>query len=71
MDGTLEKAVHPDPQQRYAHLSEFIHDLSHPNPAFMNKAARPLLERNPLGFWRGLAIALALLNLILIYLLTR
>jgi serine/threonine protein phosphatase PrpC len=71
MDGALEKAVRPDPQQRYAHLSEFVHDLSHPNPAFMNKAARPLLERNPLGFWRGLAIALALLNLILIYLLTR
>ncbi len=67
MDRTLQKAVHPDPQQRYGALSEFVHDLSHPNPDFMQDQSRPLLEKDPAKFWRLLAIAMVFLNLILIY----
>ncbi|HYY16490.1 MAG TPA: serine/threonine-protein kinase, partial [Gammaproteobacteria bacterium] len=71
VDGALRKAVHLDPKRRYSELSEFIHDLRHPNPAFANSAPRPLLERNPVAFWRGLAITLMLLHVVWLYLLTR
>ena len=67
----LQKAVHPDPKKRYGQLSEFIHDLSHPNAKFMDDSQRPVLERNPIGFWQGLAIAMVLLNCILVYFLLR
>lgn len=70
LDKTLEKAVNLDPQWRYEKLSEFVYDLSHPNPDYLKDEALPLLERNPLGFWRGLSIALLLINLYLIYLLS-
>ena len=65
----LEKAVHPQPSRRYAALSELLHDLSHPNPAFKEASELPLLERNPLKFWQLLSGGLLLLNLILLYLL--
>ncbi len=70
MDGAIRKSVHPNPEKRYNSFSEFQHDLSNPNPAFM-KAAAPLLERNPTDFWRGLSIVLFMINLILLFLMTR
>jgi serine/threonine protein phosphatase PrpC len=69
MDQTLEKAVRLDPLRRYENLSEFIHDLSHPNPEFLRQEQQPLMERNPIGFWRSLSILLLLINLWLITLL--
>lgn len=71
MDRALHKAVHPDPQQRYGSLSEFVHDLSHPNPEFMSDQHRPLLEKKPVGFWRLLAVSMILINLVLAYFLLR
>ncbi len=59
IDGVLRKAVHPDPYKRYGELSEYIFDLRHPNEAFLKSAAAPLLERNPLLFWKGLSFLLA------------
>lgn len=59
VDRALEKAVHPDPAQRYEALSEFIYDLRHPNPAFAALPPRSLLVRNPLLFWQLLSLALA------------
>ena len=56
---TLRKAVHPDPNKRYAELSEFIFDLRHPNEAFLRSSSVPLIERNPLAFWKGLSFVLA------------
>lgn len=70
VDGAIRKAVHPDPQQRYAAISEFIYDLSHPNTKFLQADPRPLLERNPVSFWRAMAIILALLHLLWFYLYT-
>ena len=69
VDGALAKAVKPDPRNRYPALSEFSYDLAHPNPQFA-AASLPLAERNPLGFWRGLALILLLTNLLLLYLLS-
>jgi serine/threonine protein kinase len=70
LDGALARAVHPDPAKRYSEISEFLYDLRHPNPQFLNLDRRPLLERNPAGFWRGLSIALFLLNLLWLLILT-
>ena len=66
VDGALQKAVHPDPLLRYGTLSEFMHDLRHPNAAFLNASPPPLIARNPLLFWKGLSLALALIVLLLL-----
>ncbi len=69
IDGTLEKATQLNPTLRYQAMSEFIADLSKPNPDVI-KHEKPLMERNPVGFWRGLTIIMFAINFILLYLLT-
>ncbi|MGB5337665.1 MAG: bifunctional protein-serine/threonine kinase/phosphatase [Gammaproteobacteria bacterium] len=69
IDRALEKATAIDRRRRYNLLSEFVHDLAHPNPVFVAKNAEPLLERNPLLFWKGAALFLFLTGLALGYLL--
>jgi serine/threonine protein phosphatase PrpC len=66
LDGALEKAVNTDQRLRYDTLSEFLFDLTHPNPAFMNRSA-PMLERNPVLMWKLVAGISIIVNLILIY----
>ena len=60
LDAALARAVHPDPGKRYGELSEFVHDLRHPNNALLGKRPPPLLERNPLLFWKLLSLVLTL-----------
>ncbi len=60
VDAAIRKAVHPDPYKRYEEVAEFIEDLRRPNRAFVHKGRAPLLERNPLMFWKGLSLALFL-----------
>jgi len=69
VDRALEKAVHPDPAQRYEALSEFVYDLRHPNPAFAALPPRPLLVRNPVLFWQLLSLTLAATSTVLLALL--
>jgi serine/threonine protein kinase len=71
IDKALERATFIERGRRYHLMSEFIHDLAHPNPAFASRSAEPLIERNPLLVWKGLAGLLFLLNLLLLYLLAR
>ncbi|AMK76636.1 MULTISPECIES: bifunctional protein-serine/threonine kinase/phosphatase [Methylomonas] len=53
IDGALKKATQLLPQFRYEELSEFLHDLTTPNPQFLKAEDRiPLIERNPLLFWK-------------------
>ena len=59
IDGVLKKAVHPDPFKRYDELSEFIFDLRHPNDSLINAPLVPLIERNPLLFWKSVSFVLA------------
>ena len=59
IDGVLERAVHPDPYRRYEALSEYLHDLRHPKESFSTSSFKPLLERNPLLFWKVLSLVLA------------
>lgn len=59
IDGVLGKAVHANPLKRYETLTEYIHDLRHPNRAFLHKTRPPLVERHPVRFWKGVAAVLA------------
>ena len=67
IDETLRKAVHPNPQLRYQELSEFVFDLSHPNKAFLARTRPPLLERNPVVFWKVVSIILTIVIAILLH----
>jgi serine/threonine protein phosphatase PrpC len=60
IDGALRRAVHPDPSVRYAELSEFVYDLRHPNRRYVDPSPVPLLERDPLLFWKLLSAFLFL-----------
>ncbi|VAW66078.1 Serine/threonine protein kinase [hydrothermal vent metagenome] len=68
LDGALEKAVRIDHRLRYDSFSEFYHDLIHPNEAFMKKNL-PMMEKDPIVFWRSLSALLFVGNAILLYLL--
>jgi len=67
IDLVLRKAVHPDPHQRYAELSEFIYDLRHPNKVLMNEKGPALAERNPLVFWQCVCFVLTIVIAILLF----
>jgi len=67
VDDAIKKAVHPNPYQRYSELSEFMYDLSHPNKAFLNRTRLPLMERNPVAFWKTVSLVLALLVVVLLF----
>ena len=71
IDGALKKATSINPIGRYEEISEFIHDLSTPNQLFLKESERtmPLIERNPLVFWKSFTSLLLLANMILLYLL--
>jgi serine/threonine protein phosphatase PrpC len=65
IDAALRKAVHPDPLQRHESLSEFVYDLRHPNAALLRPT--PLIERNPVLYWKCVSAALLLLLLAAIW----
>jgi serine/threonine protein kinase len=67
IDEALCKAVHPNPQLRYQELSEFVFDLSHPNKAFLARTRPPLLERNPVVFWKVVCIILTIVIAMLLH----
>ncbi|MBI3447286.1 MAG: bifunctional protein-serine/threonine kinase/phosphatase [Magnetospirillum sp.] len=66
LDEVLKKAVHPDPARRYGELSEFTYDLRHPNKELLGTAHTPLMERNPLLFWKVLCLILTMTILALL-----
>jgi serine/threonine protein phosphatase PrpC len=71
IDKTLQKAVNPNPYQRYDELSEFLFDLRHPNRRFLEVAPVPLIERDPTRFWKSVSAVLFIIVLILAFLLTQ
>ncbi|NOQ12944.1 MAG: protein kinase [Methyloprofundus sp.] len=67
VDGALRKALLPEPYKRYQEISEFIYDLRHPNKAFINKTRPPLMERDPVVFWKGISfIQLIIIAILLV-----
>ena len=63
IDGALRKALHPDPNKRHEDLSEFTYELRNPNPAYIRTRTTPLLERNPLLFWKLTSVTLARMSM--------
>jgi serine/threonine protein phosphatase PrpC len=61
VDAMLHKALQPQPAKRQEAVSEFVHDLHSPGPAFHRRKAPALVERNPVAFWQGTTAVLALL----------
>jgi serine/threonine protein phosphatase PrpC len=68
IDGALRKAVHPEPARRYEELSEFLHDLRHPNRQLLDSNPAALIERNPVLFWKALSAVLAAALLVMLVL---
>lgn len=66
IDGALRRAVHPVAAKRYESLSEFVFDLRHPNPTYIGGGRTPLIERNPLLFWKATTALLAIAVIILL-----
>ena len=66
VDDAIKKAVHPNPDKRYQELSEFIFDLRHPSKQFLSKTRQPLIERNPVAFWKGVCAILAIIIVLLL-----
>lgn len=66
VDDVLKKALHPNPYKRYSELTEFVYDLHQPNKEFLNKTRPPLMERNPVIFWKSISFILTVIVLILL-----
>jgi serine/threonine protein phosphatase PrpC len=66
IDGALRRALHPDPYKRHEDLSELVFDLCNPNPTYLNTRTTPLLERNPLLFWKSATAILACVVIVLL-----
>ncbi len=66
VDEVLKKAVHPDPYKRYAELSEFVYELRHPSKDYLNKSQPPLMERNPVLFWKVVSFILTVIIVVLL-----
>ena len=63
IDGALRKATALSMSRRYETFSEFIYDLKHPNARFLQNGHRPLIERDPVRFWKGAAALLLAMEL--------
>ncbi|NVF16360.1 bifunctional protein-serine/threonine kinase/phosphatase [Vreelandella maris] len=66
VDEVLKKALHPNPHKRYSALSEFIFELRSPSQEMLKRAQLPLLERDPVLFWKGVSLTLAIVVIILL-----
>lgn len=66
VDKAIKKALEPNPLKRYADVSEFIFELRHPNPAYLHSRKTPLIERNPVAFWQGVSLVLAVVIVVLL-----
>lgn len=59
LDSVLLRAVESDPERRYQNFSEMAFALSHPNKVVPHhRKDAPLLERNPLLFYKLLSLGL-------------
>jgi serine/threonine protein phosphatase PrpC len=72
IDGALKKATSIQHEFRYDDLSEFLYDLSTPNPKFLTaEEALPLMQRSPLLVWKTLAFLFLVTNLVTLYFLLK
>jgi len=55
IDGAVKKGLRYDPARRYGDVSEFLHELQHPNPKYKKRYNSSLRDHNPLLLWQGLS----------------
>lgn len=55
IDGAIRKGLRYDPERRHGDISEFLHELQHPNPKYKQQYRALLLEKNPVRFWQYLS----------------
>lgn len=67
VDKAIRTAVQVNPVSRYEKLSELEADLRKPNPLYLKEESLPLMERNPIVFWRSVSLLLLVSNAILLY----
>ena len=67
VDAAIKKAVNINPSKRYEEISEFVFDLSNPNKNLLGKEKQPLLQRDPVIFWQGVAAGLLLIIIYLVF----
>ncbi|WP_370261064.1 protein kinase [Limnobacter sp.] len=69
VEACLQKALQPNPMHRYAALSEFMHDLTVPNPSLEAELLhKPLVEKDPQLLWKVVVLVLLALNAVQLYL---
>lgn len=68
IDESLSRALATDPAQRFETAEEWLLNLEQAERQALSQRPRPLLEREPLKFWRGLACASLLLHLLMLVL---
>lgn len=66
VDEAIHKALQPDPFKRYEDVVEFVYSLQRPDQAFLGRKPLPLIERNPVIFWKGVSLLLAVACLMLL-----
>jgi len=66
VDDSLNRALSAEPKQRYETAEEWLLTLEQAERKSLSSRPRPLLEREPLLVWRGVALFSLLLNLLLL-----
>jgi serine/threonine protein kinase len=64
IDGALKKALRYQGERRHADIDEFVFELQHPNPKYLEYQHRPILERDPLMAWKTIAGILAITQIV-------
>lgn len=60
IDAALKKSLRFRAERRHADIDEFVYELKHPNPAYLEYHQRPLMARDPLKTWKFISGFLAL-----------
>lgn len=72
LDSIILRALDPDPERRYQLFSEMAYDLANPDRVTSHhRKDAPLLERNPLRFYKMMSATLFVAVLVLLFLLLR
>jgi serine/threonine protein phosphatase PrpC len=71
IDCALKKALRFQEERRHGDVAEFVYELQHPNPKYLEYHQRPLMDRDPLRAWKMIAGILALTQVTSLILLLR
>jgi hypothetical protein len=58
VDEALRKALQVEPALRQGDVSEWVHELHHPSPEYLQRRRPALIERHPVVFWKGVSLVL-------------